>query len=390
MWNTASNEGPEGTNDANDANDAVVMDWGILSTATRYFFRHRSLREGIALPLLLLPALNACLCSNSARAAQAPGPGSGGQTISFVRWTEPKEASFAIDVPRGWTVNGGLVRVGPTDVRRSIQVRAPNHDMTVILGDASLPLFSEPTLGDQQMGHGEGYTDMVGGNFQRMVLHYMPAQEFNRWYLEHAIGRLVNDINITEERPLPELSQKLTLLANRGRLPAGVRIDMSVAVTKFTGRVKDTGKAVCGLVLTKIQHDVYSQSAAWHADPVIVACQQGEGSEARVKTVQDVYLHMSQSMKSNAAWDIKENDRINRITAKQMAAMRKAAVSRNSGGNTGGSGGYLPSRADSMKAYWRRNAAREESQHQFINYLRDERDVINPETGERQTVPDHY
>lgn len=64
--------------------------------------------------------------------------------LQFVSWSDPREGAFSVDVPRGWQVQGGAFRAAPVDVRPSVEVRSPDGEVVVRLGDPDLPTFIEP------------------------------------------------------------------------------------------------------------------------------------------------------------------------------------------------------------------------------------------------------
>ena len=71
------------------------------------------------------------------RVAQRPSASTAG--LSFVPWTDPREGAFRVEVPRGWKVDGGAFRAGPTDTRTALSVTSPDGGISISVGDSRLP-----------------------------------------------------------------------------------------------------------------------------------------------------------------------------------------------------------------------------------------------------------
>ena len=314
------------------------------------------------------------------------------QESGFVRWTEPKEKSFSLEVPRGWKIRGGLVRAGATDVRQSVVAESPDGNIGIAIGDTSLPTFA--TLGqfEQQRGIQEGTTSSVMGNFTEMHLHYMPASEFNRMYLEKGVSRAFDDFSVGDEKDFPDPARKMEAGMNR-TAPHGTHWSVSAAATEFSGRDKKTGKRISGILVAETQimsNGNPADSNTWTARPIVVAGVDDENKEARVKIAGAALQRMQSTWKLDPVWSSNENRRVARITQasiqRSQRQMRLAAAPTGGGRRIGGSaaGGS----AGSMAAYWRNNARRAEQQHQFINHIRDEKDVIGTD-GNTYVVPNN-
>jgi hypothetical protein len=66
--------------------------------------------------------------------AAPPAP----SALSFVRFTDPTEGAFTLEVPRGWQVRGGLNHAGLGDFRWFVEARSPDG-ITIIQGDPNCP-----------------------------------------------------------------------------------------------------------------------------------------------------------------------------------------------------------------------------------------------------------
>lgn len=62
----------------------------------------------------------------------------------WVKFPDPNEHAFTMDVPKGWTVRGGLIRLGYSDHRAIVDVTSPDGKINVRYGDAAIPIYFVP------------------------------------------------------------------------------------------------------------------------------------------------------------------------------------------------------------------------------------------------------
>lgn len=100
-------------------------------------------RWSVLAGLLLLVSLPAHLAAATAPSQASPS-GIGiqieraGGGVRFVSWTEPREHSFSVDVPQGWTLSGGLNWTGPIDPQAFVRVQSPDGKVRIFLGDPEI------------------------------------------------------------------------------------------------------------------------------------------------------------------------------------------------------------------------------------------------------------
>ena len=115
----------------------------------------------------------ACSLSASTSAASADPPAES-NVLQYVRWTDPREYAFSLDVPQGWQIHGGMFRTGPLDTRPAIDMISPDNQIRVTAGDASIPTFTEPNPMFMMAGLTEGSWYSPGYGTQMMVWRYLP------------------------------------------------------------------------------------------------------------------------------------------------------------------------------------------------------------------------
>lgn len=96
-------------------------------------------------------------------------------------WTtfqDPLEQAFTVDVPQGWTVKGGLFRLGYSDTRPMIDMRSPDGRINIRLGDAAIPVYFVPNQAHSK----EGDIYDLGAQAQMTVARYRSGQEYAALY----------------------------------------------------------------------------------------------------------------------------------------------------------------------------------------------------------------
>ncbi len=126
----------------------------------------------------LLVLLFACGCEiqspNQGKAA-SPGATSGG--VAWGKYEDPLEQAFTVDVPKGWTVKGGMFRLGYSDHRSMVDMTSPDGRINVRVGDVAIPTYFLPN-----QFHHEGEVYDLGAQAQGRVARYRSGQEFAQAY----------------------------------------------------------------------------------------------------------------------------------------------------------------------------------------------------------------
>ncbi len=167
----------------------------------------------------------------ASRGGEPPGgPGTPTRIPEMVAWTDPMEGAFTVPVPRGWEVEGGMVRYHAVDVRPDVLVTSPDGEVTLRIGDSFTPTFVTPGPMLTSTGFREGSWYSPDGLLRVMVNRYLPGAEFlSSFYLPQR----VENAQVTERTDLPELSREaLQLFAAAG-----------IAARVHTGEVSFTASA---------------------------------------------------------------------------------------------------------------------------------------------------
>jgi hypothetical protein len=140
----------------------------------------------VAAPRPTFPADRATL-SRILQTLTFTDPAAGGIHDPFYRWRDPKERMFELDVPDGWTVEGGLFRYGPADARTEVRAVSPDGRIRVSVGDATLPPYALPTPTLEEAGFREGMEYDPGFGTKYIVRRYETGAQYAR---DYAVRRL--------------------------------------------------------------------------------------------------------------------------------------------------------------------------------------------------------
>jgi hypothetical protein len=164
-------------------------------------------------------------------AAGAPAAGAPG--IQWIPWQDPKENAFSLEVPAGWTVEGGAFRFAPVDIRKALVASAPDGSIRITGGDAELPTFTEPNQMLLMTGFGEGSWYSPGYGVNMLVRRYTPGTQFAREYVSSRAGRGCANVTFTGGRDRPDVDAPLNRLLS-GLAAAGGAMQIRSGEVTFT------------------------------------------------------------------------------------------------------------------------------------------------------------
>lgn len=98
--------------------------------------------------------------------------------IAWTQYEDPNEHAFTVDVPRGWTVKGGMFRFGYSDARPEVDMRSPDGKIEIQLGDERVPVYVIP----DRLHNQEGATYDLGEQSQMVIAKYHKGPEYVALY----------------------------------------------------------------------------------------------------------------------------------------------------------------------------------------------------------------
>jgi hypothetical protein len=186
--------------------------------------------------LLLAAVFGLRLVSTGAVAQTRPA------SIAWTSFEDPFEKAFTVEVPRGWTVRGGLFRMGFSDERPMVDVTSPDGSIDVRLGELAIPVYTEPVANHQR----EGEVYDLGAQAQLIVARYRSGPEFAvlyshvRFYQEcHDAAADAGNVDFTvpDYIPMEGTPTKTSTGQIAYRCKGGQRIAYAFARTSLTGNL---------------------------------------------------------------------------------------------------------------------------------------------------------
>src|ERR1700735_8446 len=121
----------------------------------------------------------------------------------WVTFKDPFEQAFTTDVPKDWTVKGGLFRLGYSDERIMVDVTSPDRKINVRLGDVAIPNYTLP----DQLHPKEGDVYDLGAQAQMTVASYRSGTQFAALYGQSRFRNLCPKLTPQRVESVPPLMQ---------------------------------------------------------------------------------------------------------------------------------------------------------------------------------------
>lgn len=215
--------------------------------------------------------------------------------VRYVRWTDPREQAFSVEVPQGWQVNGGLFRFASVDIRGAIEVVSPDGEVRITAGDAELPTFTVPTQMHMMTGFREGSWYSPGYGVNMMVRRYMPGLAFAQEYAASKVARGCTDVQVTEARERPDAVQAVNEVNARFGV-YGVAQQLTAGEVFFGGKLG--GRDVAGYCFAGTQLTQTGEMGLWKVEHLFTALATREKKDL----ARDVLVHMIESYQINPQW----------------------------------------------------------------------------------------
>jgi hypothetical protein len=283
-------------------------------------------------------------------------PGRGPQ-LDYVRWQDPKEGAFSVEVPRGWTVTGGMFRFAPVDTRAAVALDSPDGRIHIDSGDAEIPTYSIPTQISAMTGFREGSWYSPGYGVKMMMSRYLPGVTYASQYVQTKVAARCPGVQIQDARDRPDLARQLGQL----NLQSGfVSQQLTVGDVAFTCGGTMRGVYLVGTLLTGTAG---TPGGIWNVKHLI-----GYTAPAdQVSTAEAVLRHLIESGQVNPEWFRMQQG----VTAasSRIVAQTNAEIS-----------------ASMNESYWNRQRSQDRIARQWSNVILGQTDVVDPATGEKWKV----
>lgn len=278
--------------------------------------------------------------------AAAPATGPGG--LQDVRFSDPREGAFTVDVPAGWKTEGGLFRFHAIDPRAAVESGSPDGQMRIRVGDAAIPPFTEPMPG---LPEGSAYAPY---GLTMEVRRFTPGAIFCRDYAFVRMSQVCPNLQVTEVMDRPDLIPEIT--ARAPDLGRGARL--SIGHARFRcGQKAESPVGFCEAVTAS------PAGVTWHVAGIEVY----QAPPEKASTAEAIMRYVASSRRYSQEWQ---------TMRLQLTAAASPAVS----GNANDVANMI---SRSQKA---RHAADDEIARRRSNATLGTVDLADPDTGRRMSV----
>lgn len=247
-------------------------------------------------------ASEAATLSRILESFRATGParnsaGAAALDTKWIRWQDPKENAFSLEVPAGWTVSGGAFRFAPVDIRKALTATAPDGSIRITGGDSDLPPFTEPNQMLAMTGFREGSWYSPGYGVNMLVRRYLPGAQFAREYVSARAARGCSGLIFTGGRERPDVDEPLNRLMS-GLAAAGGLMQIRSGEVTFT--CEQDGRPASGYYFAGSLHAgaVGMPGGIWHVEYLYGYVAVREKSA----TAEQILSHMLSTYADNPQW----------------------------------------------------------------------------------------
>ena len=278
--------------------------------------------------------------------------------VTYVSWTDPREGAFSLQVPKGWSVEGGLIRRNALDPRAVLRIKSPDGAILLSGGDGEIPGFVLPNPQWSRV-FPEGSWYSPGAGIQWQVRRFTPALPFGEEWLQLRLQNLCTGLEIRDRRDRSDLAEQMD------REAAGFR--QFGRVTNSAGDIAFTctegGQPRQGYLLVTTQLLQAGVLNIWYAKDLLGYL----AVPSRVGQAQAILAHVASSVQVNPQWVARQQQTTMQVS--QIAAQTQEHISRTI-----------------MSSYWNRANVEQELSRKWENAILGTTDVVDPVTGEQRKI----
>jgi hypothetical protein len=308
-------------------------------------------------------------------AAPANAPAGKRPDVQWVRFTDPVEHAFAIDVPAGWSVTGGSRRMSAVEIRTGVTAVSPDGAITLFYGDLDVPIFTVPTQMMAMGGLREGMIYSPGQGVQMRIMRYQPGQAFAAQWGAERVGRACASVTRTSSNARPDSSSAFDQAYAMG----GVRASILAGEASFSCTLG--GAPAAGYVFAATELVQSQASALWDVKSLVGFT----APMSRAVGAYGVLTHMVASFVIDRDWEVRQQaitKQFDRIVSESNAAVSRAIIA---------NGQALSAASDRIfQAGQQRSRDTMSAIDKYDEYaVRGTSDYVNPATGTRYSFLDN-
>jgi len=282
--------------------------------------------------------------------------------IRYTNWQDPREKAFSLEIPQGWSVEGGTFRRASVDVIHVLRGCSPDGKIVIQFNDSNIPVFVLPSPILTMGGFVEGSWYSPGYGVRMMVKRYTPGGYFITEYLNSRYRPHLRNFQIVSQKDRPDIVSSFNRIYSQ-YLSSGVSFTLHAGESAFQFDQDSQPFVGYGLALTQIVQSMAMQGGNWSlALMVVYSCPSSE-----TEAVHEMAHHMFQSVRMNPQWVASQQQLA--VNVSQIVTQTNQEISR-----------------IIDESYWSRQATLDNINRRFSNYILGVTDVVDPETGEKWKV----
>ena len=201
--------------------------------------------------------------------------------VTWGKFTDPLEQAFTLEVPKGWTVKGGMFRLGYSDHREMVDMTSPDGKINIRMGDVAIPTYFLPN----QIHH-EGEVYDLGAQAQGRVARYRTGQEFASAYGKTRFATMCASLS-PQQSNLPPIGNQVPPLAENNPAPHAADGDITYSCNGAQG--------------ARIAY-VYSQTAPFQGLWQVTSLVSYVSPRADVPEARSIIQHSEKTFVLSPAW----------------------------------------------------------------------------------------
>lgn len=205
--------------------------------------------------------------------------------VTWVRFVDPGEHAFSMEVPQGWRVAGGLYRFGPLDPRVMVDMVSPDSTVRVRIGDSGVPPFAVPDRNMLSLGFREGSPYSPRGVAQERVANYRPGWVFADLYGQAHFAPLCRTLELKQMRQAPPVHE------NQGA---------EITAGEVVYRCESSSGPLAAYVFAETQLTRMQTTEIWQVTALSSFLARDDQAANAVKTI----LHAMSTFQVNPQWEM--------------------------------------------------------------------------------------
>ncbi len=290
------------------------------------------------------------------KAPAAPG------AVEWVRWKDPKQDAFSLEVPRDWNVTGGMFHRNAVDPRAVVVAASRDGQIVITGGDVDVPTFTLPTPTLAAAGFTEGSPYSPGYGVVMQVSRHMPGAAFPKWYVTSKLPKGYAGLTFIDARDRDDTVKLINEVYAQNQ-NFGITSKLSAGEVAFT--CKKDAQLWNGYYFasTRLTEGLAGGGGIWNMES-LYGYMAVAGKE---KDAQTILAGMLKSFQLNPEWVAKQQNltaEVSKIVTKTNDEISKAI----------------------SDTYWNREKARDDMSRKWSNMMLGQTDVADPGTGEKWKV----